>query len=116
MTASDENWKSNRKTDPSAVHTFSHLSASIVLSRKRASEGFYPAVDPLQSRSVMLQPLIAQGLDGLLEGGQETSLVFHAFCQGEHPYPFAAPVCHALPSRPVSVAGELEVELVGLFR
>jgi F-type H+-transporting ATPase subunit beta len=43
-------------TDPSAVHTFSHLSASIVLSRKRASEGFYPAVDPLQSGSSMLQP------------------------------------------------------------
>jgi F-type H+-transporting ATPase subunit beta len=45
-------------TDPSAVHTFAHLSASIVLSRRRASEGFYPAVDPLQSRSVMLQPRI----------------------------------------------------------
>ena len=45
-------------TDPSAVHTFSHLSASIVLSRKRASEGFYPAIDPLQSRSIMLQPRI----------------------------------------------------------
>jgi F-type H+-transporting ATPase subunit beta len=45
-------------TDPSAVHTFSHLSSSIVLSRKRASEGFYPAVDPLQSRSVMLQAKI----------------------------------------------------------
>ena len=29
-------------TDPAAVHTFSHLSASIVLSRKRASEGLYP--------------------------------------------------------------------------
>jgi F-type H+/Na+-transporting ATPase subunit beta len=45
-------------TDPSAVHTFSHLSASLVLSRKRASEGFYPAIDPLQSRSIMLQPRI----------------------------------------------------------
>lgn len=45
-------------TDPSAVHTFSHLSASIVLSRKRASEGFYPAIDPLQSRSAMLQSRI----------------------------------------------------------
>ena len=33
-------------TDPAAVHTFSHLSASIVLSRKRASEGLYPAIDP----------------------------------------------------------------------
>src|SRR5690606_37477431 len=31
-------------TDPSAVHTFSHLSASIVLSRKRAGEGLYPAI------------------------------------------------------------------------
>jgi F-type H+-transporting ATPase subunit beta len=40
-------------TDPSAVHTFSHLSASIVLSRKRASEGFYPAIDLLQSNSKM---------------------------------------------------------------
>jgi F-type H+/Na+-transporting ATPase subunit beta len=41
-------------TDPAAVHTFSHLSASIVLSRQRASQGFYPAVDPLKSNSSML--------------------------------------------------------------
>lgn len=45
-------------TDPAAVHTFSHLSASIVLSRKMASEGLYPAIDPLQSRSMMLNPRI----------------------------------------------------------
>ena len=43
-------------TDPAAVHTFSHLSASIVLSRKRASEGLYPAIDPLQSSSKMTTP------------------------------------------------------------
>ena len=43
-------------TDPAAVHTFSHLSASIVLSRKRASEGLYPAIDPLQSHSKMATP------------------------------------------------------------
>jgi len=43
-------------TDPAAVHTFGHLSASIVLSRKRASQGLYPAVDPLESRSKMLSP------------------------------------------------------------
>lgn len=43
-------------TDPAAVHTFSHLSASIVLSRKRASEGLYPAIDPLQSNSKMVTP------------------------------------------------------------
>ena len=45
-------------TDPSASHTFGHLSASIVLSRKRASEGLYPAVDLLQSWSKMLMPHI----------------------------------------------------------
>ena len=43
-------------TDPAATHIFAHLSASIVLSRKRASQGFYPAVDPLQSDSKMLTP------------------------------------------------------------
>jgi F-type H+-transporting ATPase subunit beta len=43
-------------TDPAAVHTFSHLSASIVLSRKRASEGLYPAIDPLGSSSKMVTP------------------------------------------------------------
>jgi F-type H+-transporting ATPase subunit beta len=43
-------------TDPAAVHTFSHLSASIVLSRKLSSEGIYPAVDPLQSNSRMATP------------------------------------------------------------
>lgn len=46
-------------TDPAAVHTFAHLSASLVLSRKRASEGLYPAVDLLQSSSKMLNPVIA---------------------------------------------------------
>jgi F-type H+-transporting ATPase subunit beta len=45
-------------TDPAAVHTFSHLSASIVLSRERASEGLYPAIDPLQSSSKMTTPNI----------------------------------------------------------
>jgi F-type H+/Na+-transporting ATPase subunit beta len=46
-------------TDPSAVHIFGHLTASIVLSRKRASEGLYPAIDLLQSGSKMLMPNIA---------------------------------------------------------
>lgn len=45
-------------TDPAAAHIFSHLSASVVLSRKRASEGLYPAIDPLASTSVMLTPAI----------------------------------------------------------
>jgi F-type H+-transporting ATPase subunit beta len=46
-------------SDPAAVHTFGHLSASIVLSRKRASEGLYPAIDLLRSGSKMLTPKIA---------------------------------------------------------
>jgi F-type H+-transporting ATPase subunit beta len=48
-------------TDPAAVHAFSHLSASIVLSRKRASEGLFPAIDPLQSSSKMATPGIIGG-------------------------------------------------------
>jgi F-type H+-transporting ATPase subunit beta len=43
-------------TDPAAVHTFSHLSASIALSRKKASEGLYPSIDLLQSNSKMAIP------------------------------------------------------------
>jgi len=43
-------------TDPAAVHVFSHLSASIVLSRKKASEGLYPSIDMLQSNSKMATP------------------------------------------------------------
>lgn len=43
-------------TDPAAVHTFGHLSSTIVLSRKKASQGLYPAIDPLQSGSSMLVP------------------------------------------------------------
>lgn len=45
-------------TDPAAVHAFSHLSGFVVLSRKKASEGLYPAIDPLQSNSKMLLPHI----------------------------------------------------------
>ncbi len=45
-------------TDPAVVHTFNHLSASIMLSRERASQGFYPAVNLLRSESKMLAPHI----------------------------------------------------------
>jgi F-type H+-transporting ATPase subunit beta len=43
-------------TDPAAVHAFSHISASIVLSRDMASQGLFPAIDPLQSSSKMATP------------------------------------------------------------
>ena len=43
-------------TDPAVTHTFTHLSASITLSRDRASQGLYPAIDPLASTSNLLSP------------------------------------------------------------
>ncbi len=43
-------------TDPAVIHTFTHLSASIMLSRDRASQGLYPAVDALGATSQMLVP------------------------------------------------------------
>jgi len=45
-------------TDPAVAEIFSHLDSSIVLSRGMAAEGFYPAVDPLQSTSVLLDPAV----------------------------------------------------------
>ncbi len=45
-------------TDPAVVHAFGHLSASIVLSRRMASAGLYPSIDPLRSGSKMLTPHI----------------------------------------------------------
>ncbi|HUA56882.1 MAG TPA: F0F1 ATP synthase subunit beta [Candidatus Sulfotelmatobacter sp.] len=43
-------------TDPAVVEIFSHLDSSIVLSRDMASEGMYPAIDPLASNSSLLDP------------------------------------------------------------
>jgi F-type H+-transporting ATPase subunit beta len=43
-------------TDPAVAEIFTHLDSSIVLSRDMASEGMYPAVDPLASTSMLLDP------------------------------------------------------------
>jgi F-type H+/Na+-transporting ATPase subunit beta len=45
-------------TDPAVVETFRHLDSSVVLSRDMAAQGLYPAVDPLASTSVLLDPRI----------------------------------------------------------
>jgi F-type H+-transporting ATPase subunit beta len=45
-------------TDPAVVETFRHLDSSVVLSRDMATEGLYPAIDPLGSVSVLLDPRI----------------------------------------------------------
>jgi F-type H+-transporting ATPase subunit beta len=49
-------------TDPAPSTVFRHLDATTVLSRELASKGIYPAVDPLQSNSTMLQPNIVGDL------------------------------------------------------
>jgi F-type H+-transporting ATPase subunit beta len=49
-------------TDPAPATTFAHLDATTVLSRGLASKGIYPAVDPLDSTSTMLQPSIVGDL------------------------------------------------------
>jgi F-type H+-transporting ATPase subunit beta len=49
-------------TDPAPATTFAHLDATTVLSRNLASKGIYPAVDPLDSTSTMLQPGIVSDL------------------------------------------------------
>ena len=45
-------------TDPAVARTFVHLDSAIVLSREMAAEGFYPAIDPLASGSVLLDPRV----------------------------------------------------------
>jgi len=45
-------------SDPAVVETFRHLDSSIVLSREMAAQGLYPAIDPLNSFSVLLDPRV----------------------------------------------------------
>ena len=66
-------------TDPSPATTFSHLDATLVLSRQIAELGIYPAVDPLDSTSRQLDPLVigedhynvARGVQGTLQRYKE---------------------------------------------
>jgi F-type H+-transporting ATPase subunit beta len=66
-------------TDPSPATTFAHLDATVVLSRQIASLGIYPAVDPLDSTSRQLDPLVigeehysvARGVQAVLQKNKE---------------------------------------------
>ena len=66
-------------TDPSPATTFAHLDATVVLSRQIASLGIYPAVDPLDSSSRQLDPLVigeehyntARGVQAILQRYKE---------------------------------------------
>ena len=60
-------------TDPAPATTFAHLDATTVLSREIAAIGIYPAVDPLDSSSTMLDPSILGARHyGVARGVQET--------------------------------------------
>ena len=60
-------------TDPAPATTFAHLDATTVLSRNLAAKGIYPAVDPLDSTSTMLQPGIVSDIHyGTAESVKET--------------------------------------------
>jgi F-type H+-transporting ATPase subunit beta len=66
-------------TDPSPATTFAHLDSTVTLSRDIASLGIYPAVDPLDSTSRLLDPLVvgeehynvAEGVKGILQRYKE---------------------------------------------
>lgn len=66
-------------TDPSPATTFAHLDATVVLSRNIAELGIYPAIDPLDSTSRQLDPLligqehydVARGVQGILQRYKE---------------------------------------------
>jgi len=60
-------------TDPAPATTFAHLDATTVLSREIASQGIYPAVDPLDSNSTMLDPnILGERHYEVARGVQET--------------------------------------------
>ena len=60
-------------TDPAPATTFAHLDATTVLSRNLAAKGIYPAVDPLDSTSTMLQPgIVSESHYALAETVKET--------------------------------------------
>ena len=66
-------------TDPSPATTFAHLDSTVVLSRDIAAKGIYPAIDPLDSTSRQLDPLVignehydtARGVQGVLQRYKE---------------------------------------------
>ena len=60
-------------TDPAVTAISSHMDSIVMLSRRLAAEGFYPAIDPLTSSSVLLDPLVVgQAHYGLAERARET--------------------------------------------
>jgi F-type H+-transporting ATPase subunit beta len=61
-------------TDPSPATTFAHLDATVVLSRDIAAQGIYPAIDPLDSSSRQLDPLVVGNEHYEIARGVQTTL------------------------------------------
>ena len=61
-------------TDPSPATTFAHLDATVVLSRDIAAQGIYPAIDPLDSSSRQLDPLVVGNEHYDVARGVQTTL------------------------------------------
>jgi F-type H+-transporting ATPase subunit beta len=61
-------------TDPSPATTFAHLDATVVLSRDIAAQGIYPAIDPLDSSSRQLDPLVVGAEHYEIARGVQTTL------------------------------------------
>ena len=61
-------------TDPSPATTFAHLDATVVLSRDIAAQGIYPAIDPLDSSSRQLDPLVVGAEHYEVARGVQTTL------------------------------------------
>ena len=78
-------------TDPSPATTFAHLDATVVLSRAIAEQGIYPAIDPLDSTSRQLDPLVigqehyetARGVQSVLQRYKELKDIIAILCMDE---------------------------------
>ena len=78
-------------TDPSPATTFAHLDATVVLSRSIAELGIYPAIDPLDSTSRQLDPLVigqdhydvARGVQSVLQRYKELKDIIAILCMDE---------------------------------
>jgi F-type H+/Na+-transporting ATPase subunit beta len=63
-------------TDPAVTAISSHLDSNIVLSREMAAEGMYPAIDPLASSSILLDPLVV-GVEHFALAGRVREAIAH---------------------------------------
>jgi hypothetical protein len=100
-------------TDPAVTAISSHLDSMIVLSRSMAAEGMYPAVDPLSSSSILLDPIvIGEEHYRLAEQVRETIAHYRELQDIISPSSFRA---RSVILNTMQLAGAICVSLVGRF-